>query len=45
MIGAIRCGRTCERMIRVSLAPIIRAASTYSFSRIESTWARMILAG
>ena len=32
-------------MIRASLAPIIRAASMYSFSRIESTCARMILAG
>jgi len=26
-------------------ARIIRAASMYSFSRVESTWARMILAG
>ena len=32
-------------MILESLAPIILAASTYSFSRIESTCARMILAG
>ncbi len=45
MIGATRCGSTCERMIRKSLAPIIRAASMYSFSRIERTWARMILHG
>ena len=45
MIGATRCGSRCERMIRQSLAPIIRAASTNSFSRSESTWARMIRAG
>ena len=35
----------CERMIRASLAPVIRAASTNSFSRSDSTCARMILAG
>jgi hypothetical protein len=32
-------------MIRQSLAPVIRAASTNSFSRSESTTPRMILAG
>ena len=45
MIGATRCGRRCERMIRMSLAPVISAASTNSFSRSESTFARMIRAG
>src|SRR5512133_1280128 len=35
MIGAMRCGITCERMIRPSLAPTMRAASTNSFSRSE----------
>ena len=34
--GPIRCGKMCERTIRMSLAPIIRAASTNSFSRSDS---------
>ena len=45
MIGATRCGSRCERMMRPSLAPIISAASMNSFSRSESTFARMIRAG
>ena len=32
-------------MIRVSLAPVISAASMNSFSRSENTFARMIRAG
>ena len=32
-------------MIRKSLAPVMRAASTNSFSRREKTTPRMILAG
>ena len=35
----------CERMMRQSLAPTIRAASTNSFSRRVSTTARMMRAG
>ena len=45
MIGATRCGSRCERMIRQSLPPVISAASTNSFSRSESTLARMMRAG
>ena len=33
-------GRMCLRMIRPSLAPMVWAASMYSFSRTESTWPR-----
>ena len=35
----------CERMIRQSLEPTMRAASTNSFSRRLSTTARMMRAG
>ncbi len=45
MIGATRCGSRCERMIRQSLAPVMRAASMNSFSRSDSTWARTMRAG
>ena len=45
MIGATRCGSRCERMMRQSLAPVMRAASMNSFSRSESTWPRMMRAG
>ena len=45
IIGATRCGRRCERMIRESLAPTIRAASMNSFSRSDSTCARAMRAG
>ena len=43
--GATRCGSRCDRMIRRSVAPVILAASTNSFSRSERIWERMILAG
>src|ERR1700760_3292216 len=42
MIGAITFGRMSMNMIRHGPAPSDRAASTYSFSRIDSTWPRMI---
>ena len=45
MIGATRCGRMCDRMIFQSFVPIIRAASTNSFSRSDRTWARTMRAG
>ena len=45
MIVPTRCGSRCERMIRKLLDPTMRAASMNSFSRSESTCARMIRAG
>ena len=42
MSGATRFGKMSTKMIRRSLAPSDRAASTNSFSRRESVWPRMI---
>ena len=42
MIGAITFGRMSMNMIRQGPAPSDRAASTYSFSLIVSTWPRTI---
>jgi len=43
--GATMCGSRCERMMRRSLAPTMRAASMNSFSRSERTRPRMMRAG
>ena len=45
MIGATRCGRMCDLMIRQSLEPVMRAASMNSFSRMLRTTDRMMRAG